>query len=92
MKKQFWLADGQRVDQYGTVWEVKLIDGPHTSPHGVAEAQQIIKGIGLDRGKNRNYVMVTVQGVPEKKVKLNQKAIETCKSAVDAFHNKTTRG
>jgi hypothetical protein len=85
MKKQFWLADGKDVDEHGTIWKPELIDGPHTSPAGVTQALKIIKGIGLDRGKDRNYVMVTIEPVRELKVKVNQEAIDICKSAVDSL-------
>lgn len=85
MKRQYWLADGQKVDKHGTVWEPKLLDGPHDKPAGVTQALKIIKGIGLDRGKDRNYVMVTIEPVKDLKVKVNQEAINICKDAVDKY-------
>lgn len=90
MKKQSWLADGKKVDKYGTVWEVKLLDGPHDDPIGVKEAEQIITRIGLDKGLNRNYVMVTVEDVPDVKVTLNEEAISLNKKAVDTFNETRT--
>lgn len=83
MEKQYWLANAGGKDQHGTVWEPELLDGPHSAPRGVAEAKKIIQGIGLDRGKNREYIMVTVEAVPEMKTKVNKKAIALCKEAVD---------
>jgi len=88
MEKQYWLADALRIDKYGTVWEVKLTDGPHDEPYGVKEAEQIISRIGLDKGKNRKYVMVTVEPVPNMEVNLNGEAIELNKSALEAMEKR----
>ena len=88
--KQYWLAEATKVDENGTVWNVVLEDGAHDSQKGVIEAQKIISGIGLDKinGRNRRYVMVTVEELPDMEVKINDDAISCCKKMVDEHYNK----
>lgn len=83
MDKQYWLADWQDVDKYWTVWRPKLLDWPHDDIDWVAQAKKIIQWIGLDRWKNRNYVMVCIEAVPKIDVKVNEEAIKSCKEMVD---------
>lgn len=86
--KQFWLADAKNVNQYGWTTDVELIDGPHNNILGVAEAKRIITGIGLDRGKNRNYVMICIESVPEIQVVVNEEAIGQVKGMMDSLTDK----
>lgn len=88
METHYWLADGKDTDRYGTIWKVDLIDGPHSDPQGVKDAEAIIKGIGLDRGLNRNYVMVMVAPVPDLKPDINTNAVQSCKTMMDAANKK----
>lgn len=83
MEKQYWLADAKNVNNHGWTMDVELIDGPHDEPKGVKEAEQIITRIGLNTGLGRNYVMVTIESIPEIEVQLNDDAIDQCKKAVD---------
>ena len=61
MEKQYWLADGKNIDQYGTILNIELIHGPHNTSTGVKEAKEIIKLIGADKKQNRNYIMISVE-------------------------------
>jgi hypothetical protein len=81
--KQFWLADYKNMNQYGWSMEIKLLDGPHTDSKGVREAQHIISGIGLDKGKDRNYVMVVIEDIPDGTIDVNEEAIDTCKKIIN---------
>lgn len=88
--KQHWLGHATNVDKYGTVWAVDLTDGSHRQPEDVTKALKIIKGIGLDRGKDYKYVMVTIELVPDLDVKVNEVAIKCNKAMLDfvALKNK----
>lgn len=83
MDKQYWLADAKNVNKYGWTTDVELLDGPHRGPEGVAQSKKIISGIGLDRGKNRNYVMVCLEPVPDIEVKVDEEAIAINKKMMD---------
>jgi hypothetical protein len=85
MEKQYWLGNYKNINQYGWSMDVKLIDGPHDDPKGVREARHIISGIGLDRGENRNYVMVTIENIPEGEINVNEAAIEQNRKIVDKY-------
>lgn len=41
--------------------ELELLDRPHSDPKGVREAKHIIRGIGLDKNKEQNYVTVAIE-------------------------------
>lgn len=80
-EKQYFLAETTEIDQYGTVWGVRLADGPHEDPKGVSEAQKIIKGVSILRGHKIKYVMVCIEPVPDIEVAVNQEAIDTINQA-----------
>lgn len=83
MNKQYWLANLKNVNKYGWSSDVELLDGPHSEPKGVREARHIISGIGLDKGKNRNYIMVTLEDIPEGEIDVNKEAIHQNKETVE---------
>ncbi len=76
MVKQYWLADYKNTEKHGWSMDIELIDGPHAEAKGVREAKHIIQGIGLDKGKKRNYVMVTIDDIPKGKIDVNEEAIK----------------
>lgn len=86
-EKLYWLAIVSDIDNYGTAWKINLHDGPHSNPSGVAQALKIIGGLtflgGLKEGEQ--YAMVTVQPVPDLKVKVNQDALNTLNEAAKSL-------
>ena len=64
------------VDRFGVV----NIDGGHSSPTGVSKAKEVIQRLGLGE-KERIWVMLKVDSVPEFKGKLNDGAIATIRNA-----------
>lgn len=76
MEQQYWLADYKNVNKHGFSLDMELLDGPHSDPKGVRESKHIIQGIGLDKGKDRNYVMVVIEDIPQGDVDVNTEAIE----------------
>lgn len=67
--------------------DVELLDGPHSEPKGVREAKYIIQGIGLDKGKERNYVMVTIEDISQGQIDVNEEAIEQNRQVVERYSN-----
>ena len=76
MKKQYWLAELLNINKYGWTTEIKLTDGPHDNPKGVEKAKEIITGLKF-LPQERKFVMVTIEDVPNKGVKINESAIKT---------------
>lgn len=79
--KQYWLGEVLDKDEYGTVWKVKLSDGSHREPEGVVQAAKIINSINFLRDPRKEYVMVTIEQVPEIKVEINQEASDVLNEA-----------
>jgi hypothetical protein len=67
------------------------LDGCHDDAQGVAQAQTLIKRLGLGR-KERRTVMITVEEVPEfknaGKHKVNEEAIATLAPVIKKYKNK----
>jgi len=85
MNKQYWLDNAKNINKNGWTNEIELIDGPHDQPEGVRKAEKIIGGIGLDKGKERNYVMVIIDDIPDIDVPVNEEAIEQNRKALDNY-------
>jgi hypothetical protein len=63
------------------------LDGCHDDAQGVAQAQHLIKRLGLG-SKERRTVMITVEEVPEFTGKVNEEAIATLAPAIKKYKNK----
>lgn len=87
MEKQYWLGDYKNLNSHGWTSNVELVDGPHSDPKGVREAKYIISGIGLDKDKQRNYVMVTIGDIPQGDIDVNEEAIAINRKVVDQAYN-----
>lgn len=71
-EKSYYLAL-QRPDG----WPNEIVDGPHSTPEGVAKAQVIYERImGKDEGQN--YMMVSAEPLPELTVEINEEAAAEC--------------
>ena len=87
MEKQYWLGNYKNINKYGWSIDVELLDGPHSEPKGVREAKHIIQGIGLDKGKERNYVIVTIEDIPQGQIDVNEEAIKQNRQVVERYSN-----
>ncbi len=63
------------------------LDGCHDDAQGVAQAQTLIKRLGLG-GKERRTLMITVEEVPEFTGKVNEEAIATLAPAIKKYKNR----
>ena len=63
------------------------LDGCHDNAQGVAQAQHLIKRLGLG-SKERRTVMITVEEVPEFTGKVNEDAIATLAPVIKRYKNK----
>jgi len=58
-------------------WPNEIIDGPHSSPEGVAKAMALHDRI-FGRDEAASYVMVEAQPVPEITTEINEEAADEC--------------
>lgn len=63
------------------------LDGCHDDAQGVASAKVLIQRLGLG-AKDRRYVMITVEEVPEFTGKHNEEAIETLAPVIKKYKNR----
>lgn len=80
MKKEYWLAEVTSKFPHGSPAQIKLADGAHNSPEGVAQAQKIIRGLKF-LPQDREFVMVTIEAVPDTSAEVNQEAINSLNQA-----------
>jgi hypothetical protein len=78
---EYWLAQ-ELPRAKGLYRSVALIDGCHSSPDGVAQAKKLMQRIFGEEGTE--YIMVTLDPVPDKDIPINEEAAAICAAAVSA--------
>lgn len=71
----YWLAE---VGLYG--YATELTDGPHANREGVEQALYLIRGLGMERGRQFCCVRVEQSDVEAKPHSTNEGALGDCKN------------
>lgn len=67
------------IDDFG----LASVDGGHSSPRGVATADELIKQLGLSSAKNERRMMIHVRDVPTMPGKINKDAVAACRKMMN---------
>ena len=76
----YWLAAAE-MSPHGYASAVRLVDGPHSKPEGVAQAAKLIRVLRLSAIERP--VMVAVSPVPDVDVPVNEKAVAAIRHMQD---------
>jgi hypothetical protein len=79
----FYLADVP----HGDPMNVEMLDGPHDSPEGVAQAAKLFKRM-FSKKEFEGYVMVEVSEVPDTDIEINEQAADDLARLVDGTYAK----